>query len=49
MFATGLWLDGRIFPFEFAEPLVALAALADIGIGVPLVAGRVRSASGRRT
>lgn len=35
MFATGLWLDGRLFPFQLAEPLVALAAFADIGIGVP--------------
>jgi hypothetical protein len=35
MFAAGLWLRGRIFPFEISEPLVALAALADLGIGVP--------------
>jgi hypothetical protein len=37
MFATGLWLEGRLFPFQFAEPLVGLAALADLGIGVPYV------------
>ena len=35
MFAVGLWLEGRIFPFEFAQPLVALAAFADLGIGLP--------------
>ena len=35
MFATGLWLEGRIFPFEFSQPLVALAAFADLGIGLP--------------
>lgn len=37
MFATGLWLEGRLFPFQFAEPLVGLAALADLGIGLPYV------------
>jgi len=35
MFACGLWLEGRLFPFELTQPLVALAAFADIGIGVP--------------
>ena len=35
MFATGLAIDGRIFPFEPQQPLVALAALADLGIGLP--------------
>ena len=35
MFATGLWLEGRLFPFELGQPLVALAAFADIGMGVP--------------
>ncbi len=35
MFATGLWLDGRLFPFLPSEPLVALAAVADLGIGIP--------------
>lgn len=33
MFAIGLVLQGRIFPFQFSQPLVALAALADLGIG----------------
>ena len=35
MFGFGLWLKGRLFPFLPAEPLVALAALADVGIGLP--------------
>lgn len=35
MFVLGLALDGRLFPFEPAQPLVALAAIADIGIGLP--------------
>lgn len=35
MFAFGLWLEGRLFPFELSQPLVALAAFADLGIGLP--------------
>jgi hypothetical protein len=34
MFAIGIALDGRLFPVNFSEPLVALAALADLGIGL---------------
>jgi hypothetical protein len=34
MFFTGIWLQGRIFPFEFSEPLVGLAAVANAGIGL---------------
>lgn len=53
MFATGLWLEGRIFPFQSSEPLVVLAAFADLGIGLPYFiakafnagAGRVVAAS----
>jgi hypothetical protein len=37
MFATGLALNGRLFPFEFAQPLVALAAFATLGNGLPYV------------
>lgn len=37
MFATGLWLEGQLFPFELGQPLVGLAAFADIGIGIPYV------------
>jgi hypothetical protein len=35
MFAIGLLLDGRLFPFEPSEPLVALASVADAAIGLP--------------
>jgi len=35
MFACGLWLEGRLFPFDLRQPLVALMAIADIGMGVP--------------
>jgi hypothetical protein len=37
MFALGLLLEGRLFPFEPSEPLVALAALATLGNGLPYV------------
>ncbi len=40
MFALGLALEGRIFPFELSQPLVALAALANMGIGVPYFVAR---------
>jgi hypothetical protein len=33
MFAIGLALHGRLFPFDFTDPLVGLEALADLGIG----------------
>jgi hypothetical protein len=41
MFAIGLALNGRIFPFEFSEPLVALAAIADFGLGGPWIAAHL--------
>jgi hypothetical protein len=34
MFAIGLGIKGRLFPFDTSEPLVCLAALADFGIGL---------------
>ena len=34
MFVTGLLLKGRLFPFDVSEPLVALAALANAGMGI---------------
>jgi hypothetical protein len=51
MFAIGLALQGRLFPFNISEPLVGLAAFADLGIGIPyfvatafgLGAGEVRA------
>jgi hypothetical protein len=33
MFAIGLAIHGRLFPFDVSDPLVGLAALADLGIG----------------
>ena len=41
MFAIGLWLDGRLFPFESGDPLVLLAATADLGNGLPYLLARV--------
>jgi hypothetical protein len=40
MFAFGLLLQGRIFPVLLTDPLVGLAALADMGIGLPYVIAR---------
>jgi hypothetical protein len=38
MFAIGLAIRGRLFPFDMSEPLVALAAIADLSIGLPYFA-----------
>jgi hypothetical protein len=46
MFATGLWLEGRLFPFEMTQPLVALAAFADLGMGIPYLAAKVAGLGG---
>jgi hypothetical protein len=35
MFAIGLGIHGRLFPFDLSEWLVGLAAIADVGIGIP--------------
>ncbi len=35
MFAIGLAINGRLAPFDVSEPLVGLAAFADLGIGLP--------------
>jgi hypothetical protein len=40
MFFTGIWLEGRIFPFDFSEPLVGLAAIANLGIGLAWMIAR---------
>jgi hypothetical protein len=44
MFAIGLGIEGRLFPFDFSEPLVGLAALADVGIGLPYLLASAGSA-----
>jgi hypothetical protein len=48
MFAFGLWLQGRLFPIEVSQPLVALAALADLGIGIPFFVARAMGAGAGR-
>jgi hypothetical protein len=48
MFATGLWLEGRIFPFQPMDPLVALAAVADLGIGAPYFVAKALGAGAGR-
>ena len=34
MFVVGLVLDGRLFPFTTSQPLVVLAAAANLGMGL---------------
>jgi hypothetical protein len=46
MFAIGLLLHGRIFPFEVSEPLVALAAVANVLAGGPWMIARMLDAGG---
>jgi hypothetical protein len=46
MFVIGLTLHGRIFPFELSEPLVGLAAVADLGLGGPWLMARLLAAGG---
>ncbi len=48
MFVFGLWLEGRLFPIELSQPLVALAALADLGIGIPFFIARAMGAGAGR-
>ncbi len=40
MFIVGLGLKGRLFPFEPSQPLVALAAIANLGLGLTYVTAR---------
>jgi len=35
MFSIGLMLEGELFTIDLSQPLVALAAVADLGIGLP--------------
>jgi hypothetical protein len=35
MFAIGLAIQGSLFPFQLSDPIVGLAAFADLGIGAP--------------
>ena len=43
LFVLGLGLNGRLFPFDFSDPLVGLAALANAGLGLPWIVGRSMS------
>jgi len=44
MFALGLLLEGRIFSLQLGEPLVALAAVANMGLGIPWLLARLAGA-----
>ena len=46
MFVLGLVLHGRLFPFEWSEPLVALAAVANVLTGAPWMIARMMDAGG---
>lgn len=46
MFAIGLGLDGELFAIDPSRPLVALAGLADLGIGVPYLLALAFGAGG---
>ena len=37
MYIIGLTLHGRIFPFDFSDPLVTLGALANLGMGLTYI------------
>lgn len=37
MFVSGLLLNGRLSPFTLSEPLAALAAVANAGMGIPWI------------
>jgi hypothetical protein len=46
MFVSGLLLKGRLFPFELSEPLVALAAFANAGMGLSWIVAHLMNAGG---
>jgi uncharacterized protein DUF6677 len=41
MFFIGLSLHGRVFPFELSDPLVGLAAIANLLAGLPWILTRM--------
>ncbi len=43
MFAIGLAIHGTLFPFDFSDPLVGLAALAHLGVGLPYFIAKMLS------
>jgi hypothetical protein len=40
MFAIGLALEGRLAAFDFSDPLLGLAAVANLGMGIPYFIAR---------
>lgn len=40
MFAIGLAIRGRLFPFDFSDPFVALMAAAELGSGLPYLVSK---------
>ena len=44
MFVIGMLLKGSIFPFQFSEPLAGLAAVAELGAGLPWIFARMMDA-----
>jgi len=46
MFVVGLALEGRLFPFEGSQPLVFLAAVADLAVGLPYFIAWMAGAGG---
>jgi hypothetical protein len=48
MVVIGLALEGRLFPFTPGDPLVALAAIANLGAGLPyFIAHALNAGAGR--
>lgn len=41
MYGIGIWLQGEIFSIDLSQPLVALAAIADMGMGLPYLATKL--------
>lgn len=41
MFATGVWLEGSVYPLDPTQPVVTLLALADLGAGGLYVLARL--------
>jgi len=48
MFVVGIWIEGRLFPFDLTQPLVALSAFGDIGIGLPYFIAKALNVDGGR-
>jgi hypothetical protein len=44
MFAIGIYLGGRLFPFQFSEPLVFLAAAGEWALGLPRIVAMLAGA-----